>query len=84
MKGEEIQYLYEAGGRIFYRSFFNEIEVIWSQDVDNPHDLLISADSCAKMLGYGSAEEMLAYESFLDLINLFMKETGSPFPVVVK
>ncbi len=84
MKGEEIQYLYEAGGRIFYQSFYNDIEVIWSQAVDNPHDVLISADSCAKMLGYGCAEEMLAYESFLDLINLFMKETGSPFPVVVK
>ncbi len=29
MRGAEILYLYEAGGRKFYRSFYDDIEIIW-------------------------------------------------------
>ena len=82
MKENELQFLYEAGGRRFSRSLYNDIEIIWSQDVHNPKGLLISADSFARMYGYASAEEMLADDQFLDLINRFMKETGAPFPFI--
>ena len=84
MKENELQFLYKADGRRFYRSFYYDIEIIWSQDVDNLHDLLISAESFAHMQGYNSYEEMMADDSMLDKINEFMKETGSPFPFINK
>ncbi len=80
MKGVEIQNLYEAGGRIFYRSFYNDIEIIWSQDANDPSDLLISAESFAHMQGYSSYNEMMSCDNFLDKLNEFMRETGAPFP----
>ncbi len=80
MKDVKIQFLYEAQGRYYYRSLHNDTELIWSQDVDNPRELLISAESFAHLQGYGSTEEMLSDNNFLDLINQFMRETGSPFP----
>ncbi len=84
MKDVEIQFLYESQGRYYYRSLHNDTELIWSQDVHNPHDLLISAESFAHMQGYSSYEEMMADDATLDKINEFMKETGSPFPFINK
>ena len=80
----ELKLLFEAGGRRYYRSFYDNIELIWSQDVDKPHDLLISADSFANMQGFGSYEEMMQDDNMLDKLNEFMKETGSPFPFISK
>ncbi len=80
MKEIEIQYLYEAGGHRYYRSFYENTEIIWSQDANDPSDLLISAESFAQIQGFASFEEMMADDTMLDKINEFMKETGSPFP----
>ncbi len=82
MKENELQFLYEADGRKYYRSFYDGIEVIWLQDVHNPYDLLISAESFAQIHGFASLEEMMADDATLDKINEYMTETGSPFPFV--
>ncbi len=80
MQRIEIQYLYEAGGRRYYRSFYENTEIIWSQHANDPSDLLISAESFAHMQGFASFEEMMADDRMLDKINEFMRETGAPFP----
>ena len=84
MKNIEIQFLYQSEGRNYYRSIHDDTEIIWSQDVHNPHDLLISAESFAHIQGYNSYAEMMADDNMLDKINEFMKETRSPFPFINK
>ena len=76
-----LEFLNETKHYAFFRDFFQGTEVIFVQDKKNPEELMISAESTAKVLGYESADKMLGNDKVLDKLNEYMKRTGKPFPV---
>lgn len=78
---EKLEFLNETERYVYFRNFFQGTEVIFVQDKKKPGELMISGESIAKVLGYGSFQEMISSDKILDSLNKYMKETGNPFPL---
>lgn len=76
-----LELLNETERYIFFRDYFQGIEIVFVQDKKNPEKIMISGESTAKVLGYISFQEIMSCDKILDHVNKYMKETGNPFPL---
>lgn len=65
-----------------WKDYFEGVEVLFTKDLKT-QEIHMNAESLAKIMGYGSLEDMLGNDEVLDLMNEVKEETGV-FPIVKK